>query len=181
MTGAPANAAPEGVPDVAPGSRIPALGPRGEGWVALQGICFALIVAAVYSAPHDPAEDDVSAGTRMLFGYLFGILAAAFLGSGIAELKRARAFSYVPRPSEHGRLVESGAYRLVRHPIYTGLILGALGLAINVPWAGTFIGFALLAVVLDLKRRREEVLLAARYPGYAAYKARTRALIPFLY
>lgn len=165
----------------APSSRIPALGPRGEGWVALQGVCFALIVAAIAAAPHDPAEDEATAGTRMLFGYMVGIIAAAFLGSGIAELRRARAFTAVPRPREQGTLVESGAYRWVRHPIYTGLILGALGLAIITPWAGSFVAVALLAVVLDLKRRREEVWLAERYPEYASYTARTRALIPFLY
>jgi protein-S-isoprenylcysteine O-methyltransferase Ste14 len=77
--------------------------------------------------------------------------------------------------------VERGPYRLVRHPIYTGLILGAVGLAVITPWPGTFIATGLLTVVLDLKRRREEVWLRDRYPGYAAYQARTRALIPFLY
>lgn len=43
------------------------------------------------------------------------------------------------------------------------------------------VSVALLAIVLDLKRRREEAWLAARYPGYGAYRARTKALIPFLY
>ncbi|HJP88150.1 MAG TPA: isoprenylcysteine carboxylmethyltransferase family protein [Candidatus Limnocylindrales bacterium] len=181
------NAAAPGTPtdadltEAAPVSRIPALGPRGEGWVALQGVCFALIIAAVYSAPQAPAEDDATAGTRMLFGYVFAIIAAVFLGTGIAELKRARAFAYVPLPPGQGRLVESGPYRFVRHPIYTGLILGALGLAINIPWAGTFIASALLALVLDLKRRREEIWLTQRYPEYAAYKTRTKALMPFVY
>jgi protein-S-isoprenylcysteine O-methyltransferase Ste14 len=166
-----------------PSSRpwIPALGPNGEGWVALQGVCFALIIAAVYSAPQGATEDGATAGTRMVLGYLLGFIAAAFLGTGIAALKSARSFAYVPQPTEQGRLVEGGPYRLVRHPIYTGLILGALGLAINIAWAGTFIAVALLAIVLDLKRRREEIWLTQRYPGYAAYKARTKALVPFLY
>ena len=57
----------------------------------------------------------------------------------------------------------------------------AIGLAVITPWAGTLIAVALLALVLDLKRRREEVWLLERYPGYAAYRARTRALVPFLY
>ena len=38
-----------------------------------------------------------------------------------------------------------------------------------------------LAVTLDLKRRREELWLAERFEGYAAYRQRTKALIPFLY
>lgn len=162
-------------------SRIPALGPRGEGWVALQGACFALIAAAIYSAPSVLGEDQEAAGTRMLAGYMVGVVAAAFLGSGIAELRRARAFTAVPRPRAEATLVQTGAYRWIRHPIYTGLILGALGLAIITPWAGTFVATALLAVVLDLKRRREELWLAERYPGYPAYQARTKALVPLLY
>jgi protein-S-isoprenylcysteine O-methyltransferase Ste14 len=77
--------------------------------------------------------------------------------------------------------VATGAYRFVRHPIYGGLILAALGLAVITPWAGTFIAVGLLAIVLDLKRRREELWLTERYPGYAVYRAKTKALIPFLY
>src|SRR5690349_637761 len=160
--------------------RIPALGPRGEGWVALQGVCFALIVVAVHTAP-TPTDDESTAGVRMFVGSVLGILAAVFLGSGIAQLWWARAFTYVPRPREDGHLVKNGAYRLVRHPIYSGLILGALGIAIGTASAGTLIATGLLAIVLDLKRRREEIWLADRFPGYADYRAHTKALIPFLY
>ena len=120
-------------------------------------------------------------GTRQLLGYVFGVLGAVMIGSGLAELRRARALTALPHPLDDAALVERGAYRLVRHPIYGGLILASLGLAVITPWAGTFIAVALLAIVLDLKRRREEIWLAGRYPGYAAYRARTRALIPFLY
>ena len=160
---------------------VPALGPRGEGWVALQGICFALIAAAIWSAPADPGADPVTTGMRQLLGYVIAMVGALLLGSGIAELRRARAFTAVPRPRPDATLVETGAYRLVRHPIYGGLILGAFGLALINPWVGTFAAVALLAIVLDLKRRREEVWLAEQYPGYPAYRRRTKALVPFLY
>ena len=103
------------------------------------------------------------------------------IGSGLAELRRARALTAVPHPLPEATLVEHGAYRFVRHPIYGGLILGALGLVVITPWPGTFAAVALLAIVLDLKRRREEIWLAERYPGYAAYRGRSKALIPFLY
>ena len=125
--------------------------------------------------------DTAAVGTRQIMGYMVGMIGAVLLGSGIAELRRAKAFTAVPHPLPEGTLVEHGPYRFVRHPIYGGLILGALGLAVITPWAGTFAAVALLAVVLDLKRRREELWLADQYPGYATYRARTRALIPFLY
>lgn len=162
-------------------SRIPALGSRGEGWVVLQFICFALLAAALALAPREAIADQAELGTRQLLGYLIGTVGAVMIGSGIAELRRARALTAVPHPRPEATLVERGAYRFVRHPIYGGLILGALGLGVITPWVGTLGAVALLAVVLDLKRRREEVWLAERYPAYAAYRSRTRALIPFLY
>lgn len=162
-------------------SRIPSLGPRGEGWVALQLACFVLVGVAIYAGPHDDGSDPAMSGTRQLLGYVIGVIGAAMLGSGLAELRRARALTALPHPRAEAALVERGAYRFVRHPIYGGLILAALGLAVITPWAGTFLAVGLLAIVLDLKRRREEVWLLHRYPAYAAYRQRTRALIPYLY
>lgn len=149
--------------------------------MALQVACFGLVAAAIVSAPPDPGADPATTGMRQLLGYLVGVIGALLLGSGIVELRRARAFTAVPRPRADAMLVETGAFRLVRHPIYGGLILGTFGLAVIAPWTGTFVAVALLAVVLDLKRRREEAWLAERYPGYTAYRARTKALIPFVY
>lgn len=162
-------------------TRIPSLGRRGEGWVALQVACFGLLAAAIYAGPHDDGGDPAMSGTRQLLGYVLGVLGAVMIGSGLAELRRARALTALPHPRDDAALVERGAYRIIRHPVYGGLILAALGLAVITPWAGTFIAVALLAIVLDLKRRREELWLAGRYPAYAAYRARTKALIPFVY
>ena len=173
---------------LAPGSsnpasegNIPSLGPRGEGWVGLQVACFFLLALAIALAPRESVGDATAVDTRRIVGYLVGIIGAFLLGAGIAELRRARAFTALPRPNAEGSLVERGPYRLVRHPIYGGLILGALGLAVITPWIGTFAAVFALAVVLDLKRRREELWLVDRFPGYPAYRARTRAMIPFLY
>ena len=165
----------------ATGTRIPSLGPRGEGWVLLQGICFALLVAAIYAGPHDFGEDVATMGTRQLLGYMIGTIGAIFIGSGIAQLRAGRSLTALPRPKEDATFVHRGAFRFVRHPVYGGLIMSALGLAVITPWAGTFIAVGLLAIVLDLKRRREEAWLVERYPDYAAYRARTKALIPLLY
>jgi protein-S-isoprenylcysteine O-methyltransferase Ste14 len=162
-------------------SRVPSLGPRGVGWVVLQGVCFALIAAAIAAGPPEATDDPTATGTRHILGYLVGMLGAVMIGSGIAELRRARSLSALPQPLPDARLVEHGPYRFVRHPIYGGLILGGIGLAVITPWFGTFVSVALLVVVLDLKRRREEAWLTERFPGYAAYRTRTKALLPFLY
>jgi protein-S-isoprenylcysteine O-methyltransferase Ste14 len=77
--------------------------------------------------------------------------------------------------------VTSGVYGLVRHPIYTGLILGTLGWSL---WNANLLGAGLallLFVFFDLKSRREERWLMEAYPGYAEYKRHVRKLIPLVY
>jgi len=77
--------------------------------------------------------------------------------------------------------VETGLYAWVRHPIYCGLILAALGWALFVQGWLTLVWAGLLLVFFDIKSRREEAWLMARFPGYAAYRQRVRKLIPYLY
>jgi protein-S-isoprenylcysteine O-methyltransferase Ste14 len=87
----------------------------------------------------------------------------------------------LPRPKEKARLVVTGAYRLVRHPIYSGIFFAALGWGLCLhSWL--VIGYALLLfLVLDLKARREEQWLLEKFPEYAAYQKRVARLIPFIY
>jgi protein-S-isoprenylcysteine O-methyltransferase Ste14 len=78
-------------------------------------------------------------------------------------------------------LIESGPYALARHPIYTGLIVMALGTAINY---GRAIGFALLFSICSAvwwKVRQEEQIMSEHFPdAYAKYRMRVRAIIPFV-
>jgi len=77
-------------------------------------------------------------------------------------------------------IVQSGPYRLVRHPIYTGLILAAAALATQIGMPTNLAGAALIALSFFLKARLEERLLGeALGPDYAAYRARTPMLTPF--
>jgi protein-S-isoprenylcysteine O-methyltransferase Ste14 len=77
--------------------------------------------------------------------------------------------------------VESGVYRYLRHPIYAGLVLAGLGWGLVTAAPAAIALTLLLLVWLDLKARREEAWLAARHPGYEAYRARTRKFLPFVY
>jgi protein-S-isoprenylcysteine O-methyltransferase Ste14 len=158
-------------------SRIPALGPRGEGWVALQIV---LLIAIVISAIGAGVPVDGSLRLiAMASGFVLLIGGLAVFGLGIAAL--GSSLSPLPAPISTGVLVRRGIYRFMRHPIYTGLVLAAVGGAIYAvsPLA---LGLALvLAVILDLKSRREEEWLRERYPAYGSYAARTKRFIPGLY
>ncbi|MBS0591084.1 MAG: isoprenylcysteine carboxylmethyltransferase family protein [Proteobacteria bacterium] len=86
----------------------------------------------------------------------------------------------VTRKTDH-RIVDSGPYAIVRHPIYTGLLLSLLATSVAKGTLLAATGFALLAFGIVLKARLEERWLSAELdPGaYAAYRQRVPMLIPF--
>ena len=108
--------------------------------------------------------------TLVVAGAIVAALAVTGLGSSLTAL---------PAPLHDASLRTGGIYGVVRHPIYSGLLLMAAGWSVATsPWA--LLVTAVLAVELDLKRRVEEKFLSATYPGYAAYRAasaRARALV----
>ena len=157
-------------------SRLPDLGPRGEGWVAIQGVLFVLIFLAGDLGPAWAAPIRLPiAGAGLAIIAAGGLLALR----GVVDLRES--LTAFPRPRDGSRLIERGAYRLVRHPIYGGLVLGALGWGLATASPASIGGGLILAAFFDLKSRREEEWLTERYPAYAAYRARTRRMIPWLY
>ncbi len=160
-------------------SWLPALGPRGEGWVAIQVVIFALIALAGYALPGGWSGS--GATLTALIGAALILAGGVLAASGLWALQGGDALTAVPHPRDGARLVDAGAYRLVRHPIYGGLILGAAGWGLLRASPAAIGGALLLLAFFDLKRRREEVWLANRFPGYGAYRARTRRLIPWIW
>ena len=159
------------------GTRIPSLGSRGQGWVALQFGLMGAIAVAGYRGSGDPdgwqAAVVLVMGAAMILG---GLLVVAL---GVRQLDRS--LSALPKPIDSGVLIEHGLYRRVRHPIYAGVILGAAGWSVLMASIAALLLTVVLAVVLDLKSRREEAWLRERYPGYPAYVARTQRFVPWLY
>lgn len=154
-------------------SRLPSLGPRGEGWVAVQ---VALVGAIAVAGSRGPAWSGPARAATTLVGlptYLAGVLLSA---RGVWELRRS--LSPFPRPRGGADLVDRGLYGLARHPIYGGQIVAAVGWGL---WRASPLALALAAVAaafFSAKSRREEAWLVGRFPGYAAYRRRTRRLIP---
>ena len=78
-------------------------------------------------------------------------------------------------------LVTSGPYRLVRHPIYSGLIVAGLGTAVALGWLWLPV-FTLAGIYFVYSAAVEERYLTARFPeAYPAYKLETKMLFPFVY
>lgn len=79
-------------------------------------------------------------------------------------------------------LATGGPFRILRHPIYMGLNLLALGTALWVPTAIVWAAFVLMAIGSDLRARAEETLLRQAFDSsYREYCARTRRFVPGIY
>ena len=95
-----------------------------------------------------------------------------------AGITLGRALTPSPIPREGSQLVTAGVYRLVRHPLYSGLVLLGAGLfIIGASWWHAAL-FVALFVLLSVKARLEERMLAARFPEYADYASRTGRIVP---
>jgi protein-S-isoprenylcysteine O-methyltransferase Ste14 len=90
------------------------------------------------------------------------------------------ALTPLPLPREGGALVDSGPYRLSRHPIYLGLLAAGLGMTLRRAHPLAVLLFGALVTVLHFAARWEESHLTARYPGYVAYARRTGRILPRL-
>jgi protein-S-isoprenylcysteine O-methyltransferase Ste14 len=123
------------------------------------------------------------------FAALWLAASGAFLGLvGAAVVVRARAalgpaWSFVARADRRTGLVTTGPYRLVRHPIYSGFLLLAVGEALAfTSWPAAMIVLAALAPTFVWRARAEERLLCRMFSDcYAVYRQRTRMMIPFLF
>lgn len=158
-------------------TRLPSLGPRGEGWVAIQAVLLMVLVLVPFA--WGGAWDRELRWATTLVGGLLGLAGLALAGAGLLHL--GESLTALPHPRDGSQLVETGAYRLVRHPIYGGLILGSFGWGLLTASPAALVLAAGVLVFFRLKSGREEVWLRARYAGYDAYAARTRRLLPFLY
>jgi len=156
---------------------LPPLGKRGEGWVVLQIVLIAAVFLSAF-AGHSWS------GTLLVVAFAAGggLLATGLgmLVAGAATL--GKALTPLPAPKREDDVVSTGVYRLVRHPMYGGGLLIALGWTIVF---ATWLGLAItvvLAVFLDLKSRREELWLVEQLRGYEAYRRATpHRLLPFVY
>ncbi len=89
-------------------------------------------------------------------------------------------FNIVPEIKENAKLIITGPYKFVRHPMYSSLILFMLGFVL---WKFSFINIAMLCIMsiaIFMKANKEEKLWHRKDSTYLEYKKRTKMIIPFL-
>jgi protein-S-isoprenylcysteine O-methyltransferase Ste14 len=114
---------------------------------------------------------------------IFGVLLVA-AGLALAAWARAhlgRNWSGTVTVKKDHALVRSGPYRVVRHPIYTGLLMALIGTALAIGEARGLLGVACALLGFLWKLHVEENRMRQTFPEYEDYRKRTSALIPLLY
>ncbi|MGI0487106.1 methyltransferase family protein [Pantanalinema rosaneae CENA516] len=155
-------------------------GQRGEYWVLAQGI---LLIGLVLLPIYRPPGLTLPPAPRLyaIWGIagLLGLAGSGLFLKGLLDL--GRSLTPLPHPRDDGHLVESGVYTLVRHPVYSGVILITLAIAVLLLSLSHLIGAIACFLFFNAKANREETWLQQKYLGYANYQGRVKKLIPWLY
>jgi protein-S-isoprenylcysteine O-methyltransferase Ste14 len=110
--------------------------------------------------------------------------AAVAIGLGIvafASLNLGTALTATPVPNGKSQLKTGGMYGFVRHPIYSGVLLLAVGLVVrSANWVTLAVGIATVSF-FHTKAQWEERQLAEHFEDYASYRAATPRFVPRLW
>ncbi|MEW4488622.1 isoprenylcysteine carboxylmethyltransferase family protein [Thalassoglobus sp. JC818] len=129
-------------------------------------------LAAAIFLQHAWSRDNYVANFLVVAGAAVMIWAIFSMGS--------KTLTVSPTPRESASLKTTGAYRWVRHPMYSALLLASAGCAFAPPQISITICWIGLLGTLLLKIRFEETLLSERFPEYVEYQRKTSMLIPFV-
>jgi protein-S-isoprenylcysteine O-methyltransferase Ste14 len=155
-------------------------GAKGEYWVIAQTILFlGFILLPVYPVVALDNLSPIWKYTGWGLTGLFSLIAALLLLWGVAEL--GTNLTPLPHPKDDGKLVSSGVYGVVRHPIYSGVIFLALAYSCWQWSLAHAIGALLLLLFFDIKARKEESWLRDKFADYDAYRSQVKKLIPWIY
>lgn len=111
-------------------------------------------------------------------GLLISVIGLGISGVATWQLRAGSSLTPMPSPRAGATLLTSGLYRHVRHPVYSGLLVWAFGIAIAATSLLHFVLFALLWIFFTAKAAHEERMLYQKFGNYAEYAARTPLFIP---
>lgn len=153
-------------------------GSNGEWYVVVQMLLFGVLFITPFvlnTAPWPAPLNRIA----QIAGILLGVGGVGMAFWGVFSL--GENITAVPKPKTSAQMVQKGAYRLVRHPIYSGIILAGFGWSLLNNSLPTLLVAIVLFLFFDIKSRKEETWLAEKYDNYATYQQQVRKLIPYIY
>jgi protein-S-isoprenylcysteine O-methyltransferase Ste14 len=153
---------------------------RGEYLVLLQGgLLTGFVILPVYQLPGLKIESSQLLALTWSVASILGLGGLILIIKALIDL--GKNLTPLPYPLENGELVQTGIYGIVRHPLYGGLILAALGWTLFQMSLSHLIATAILIIFFDIKANREETWLTQKYPEYSDYQQRVKKIIPGIY
>jgi protein-S-isoprenylcysteine O-methyltransferase Ste14 len=153
---------------------------RGEYLVLLQGgLLTGFVILPVYQLPGLKIQSTQLLALTWIVASILGLGGLILIIKGLIDL--GKNLTPLPYPIENGELVQTGIYRIVRHPLYSGLILATLGWTLFQMSISHLIASAILIIFFEIKANREEAWLTKKYPDYSEYSQRVKKLIPGIY
>ena len=148
-------------------------GERGEYWVLAQTILsIGFILLPVYPAVILDNLPPIWQYLRWGLMGVCGLISIVFFLTGSVEL--GTNLTPLPHPKTDGNLVTTGIYRIVRHPLYSGVIFIAIAYS-GWQWSLVHgIGAMVFLIFFDLKARKEEIWLKHKFPDFRQLKYRQK-------
>jgi len=150
---------------------------RGIGWVVTQGALFVFFFIAVV------AGDSVSNVPGLVIVWIVGVIIAiggAAL-SGWSALLHGSRLSPLPFPVEGMKVIDTGPYRYVRHPMYAGIVLFSLGVGLAYGKPTVLLSSLTFFVFFVAKSGHEEDMMIKYMDGYREYRSEVPwRIIPYL-
>ncbi len=112
--------------------------------------------------------------------YILFTLSFALIFWAITTMQKSK-LRILPEPSATATLITNGPYRFIRHPMYTAILLGSIGLLIHQFTLVRLVLIIALAIVLLIKLGWEEKMLSQKFEGYKNYMQQTQKLFPFIF
>ena len=114
-----------------------------------------------------------------LIGILIFLL-GAMVGLFALTHNQLGNFNIQPKMKENAKLITTGIYGYIRHPMYLSVLLMMLGVFVSSPSIIAAILLILLTIVLVLKAKKEEAIWSDETQEYLSYKKKTKLFIPFI-